>query len=87
MSSSHRLLAVFTLCMALACGLGVVAENPRHGKNEYFISNTWSLVPVASEPITSLSDLETGVYSIQLSGGRSGCGQDSNGPGMMIVIM
>jgi hypothetical protein len=73
--------------VALAWGLGVLAENPRQGKNDYFDPNDWSLVPSDNKPITSLSDLKTGVYSIQLSGERAGCGPDSKGPGMMVVVV
>lgn len=87
MSASHKLCAVLTLCVALAWGLGVLAENPRQGKNDYFDPNDWSLVPADNKPITSLSDLETAVYSIQLSGERAGCGPDSKGPGMMVVVV
>ena len=74
---------VLTLYMALTWGL---AKQTRLAENNYFDSNTWRLVPVDSEPITSLSDLKTGVYSIQLAGERPGCGLDSMGPGMMMIM-
>jgi hypothetical protein len=84
MGSRNSLRAVLTLFTALV--LGVLAENPRLGKNDYFDPNDWSLVPADSEPITSLSDLKSGVYSIRLSGERSGCGLDSKGPGMLMMM-
>jgi len=82
MSSRSGLRGVLTLCLALTWGL---AKQTRLAKNDYFDSNTWSLLPVDSEPITSLSDLKAGVYSIQLSGERAGCGLDSKGPGMVMI--
>lgn len=83
MSSSKSLRAVLTLCMALTWGL---AKQTRLAKNEYFDPDRWNLVPVDSEPITSMSDLKAGVYSIQLSGERPGCGvMGSKGPGMVIA--
>ena len=83
MGSSKSLRAVLTLCLALTWGL---ANQTRLAKNDYFDSNTLSLLPVDSEPITSLSDLKAGVYSIQLSGERPGCGVvGSKGPGMAML--
>jgi hypothetical protein len=76
-----------TLCLAL--GLGVLAKGtPRLNNNDYFDPNDWILVPTDNNlSISSLSDLKTGVYSIELSGERSGCGSDSKGPGMMMVVV
>ena len=87
LTSLHRWRALLTLCVALAWGLGVLARTPRQGTNEYFNTDTWSLVASDNNTITSLSDLKDGVYSIQLSGVRSGCGLDSKGPGMIMMFM
>lgn len=87
MSSGRSVRALLTLCVALFFGLGVLGENPRLGKNDYFDPNDWSLVPADSQPVTSLSDMKSGVYSIQLSGERPGCGLDSKGPGVIMMIM
>lgn len=87
MSSGHCLRALVTLCVTLALVLGVLAEKPRQGEDDYFHPKDWNLVPADSEPVTSLSDLKTGVYFIMLSGERSGCGLDSNGPGMTTMMM
>lgn len=86
MSSGHCLRALLTLCVALALVLGVLAENPRQGEDDYFHPNDYSLVPADNVPMRSLTDLKTGVYSIQLSGERSDCGLDSKGPGMVMMI-
>lgn len=75
--------AFFTLCVALTWGL---AKQTRLAKNEYFDPDRWNLVPADSEPVTSLSDLEAGVYSIQLAGERPGCAfAGSKGPGMAMI--
>ena len=86
MSSSKSVRALLTLCVALTWGLGVLAKSPRVSTNDYFDSNKWNLVPGDNSAITSLSDLKVGVYSIQLSGERSGCGLGSQGPGMVIFV-
>lgn len=65
----------------------VADDSNRQNENDYFNPDKWSLRPADSEPITSLSDLKSGVYSVQLSGERSGCGLDSKGPGMMMMMM
>ena len=62
-------------------------EEGHKKKNEYSDPERWSLVPADNEPVTSLSDLTAGVYSIRLSGARSGCGLDSNEPGTMRIIV
>jgi hypothetical protein len=54
-------------------------------KNAYFDGDAWNLAAVDSEPITSLSELKTGVYSIQLLMERVACGP-STGPGKIIPI-
>ena len=61
-------------------------EGHKKKKNEYSDPERWSLVPADNEPLTSLSDLTAGVYSIRLSGERSGCGFDSKGPGTIMMM-
>ena len=85
MRESQRLRALFTLCVALTWGLGVLARTSKQATNEYFNTDMSGLVGADNGAVTSLSDLKDGVYSIQLSGERSGCGLDSQGPGMMIL--
>ena len=86
MSSSNSVRALVTLCVVLTWGLGVFATSPRMTTNDYFDPNKWDLVPGDNSAVTSLSDLKDGVYSIQLSGERSGCGLGSQGPGMVIFV-
>ena len=80
MSSSHSLPAFFTLCVALTWA---VAKQTSLAEDDYFDSDKWTFVPSDNDPITSLSELKTGVYYIQLLGKRAGCGLDSNEPGMI----
>ena len=86
MISRKSVRAFVTLCVALSWGLGVFAKSPRVSTNDHFEPNKWSLVPGDNSAIMSLSDLKDGVYSIQLSGERSGCGLGSQGPGMVIIV-
>jgi hypothetical protein len=74
-----------TLCLTL--GLGVLAKGtPKLNKTQYFDPNDLSLVPTDNNlGIASLSDLKSGVYSIELSGERAGCGSDSKGSGMVMM--
>lgn len=87
MRSRHTLSSLLTLCIVLTWKLGVLAKNIRQDENDYFDSASWSLMPADNEAATSLSDLKTGVYSIQLREKRSGCGLDSKGPGMMMTTI
>lgn len=74
------------LCVALAWGLTVRAKVPMRAKNDSFDPYEWHLVPANNEAVTYLSDLKSGVFSIQLSGERSRCGLASRGPGMTLVV-
>lgn len=78
---------LYTLC--LAWGLGALAKGtPRLNKTQYFDPNDLTLVPTDNNlGIASLSDLKSGVYSIELSGERANCGSDSKGPGMVMMPM
>jgi len=58
---------------------GAVAKGVTKGT--FFDVNAWNLVrKEKAVPITSLSELKEGVYSIQMSGERMGCEFDA-GPG------
>ena len=80
----NGLRAFLTLCVVWTSGLVAVAKNTGLRENYFFDSEKWRLVPAENGTITSLSDLTTGVYSIQLSGERPDCKLDSEGPGTAI---
>jgi len=84
MMPNNGLLTFLTLCVVWTCGLVAVAKNTGLRENYFFDSEKWRLVLAENGTITSLSDLTTGVYSIQLSGERPGCKLDSEGPGTAI---
>ena len=84
MMAYNGLRGFLTLCVVWTCGLVAVAKNTSLRENYFFDSEKWRLVPTENGTITSLSDLTTGVYSIQLSGERPGCKLDSEGPGTAI---
>lgn len=81
MSIKHVLRALVALCVVLT--YRVRANKFMLSKNLYFDENKWMLVPADNKPVTTLSDLNDGVYSIQLSGERSNCGS-TVGQGMMM---
>lgn len=84
MSFKHVLRAFVALCAVLTNR--VLANKVMLSKNMYFDENKWSLVPADNKPVTTLSDVSDGVYSIQPSSGeRSKCGS-TVGPGMMMMV-
>ena len=84
MSFKHVLRALVALCALLT--YGVRANKVTLLKNMYFDEDKWSLVPADNTPVTNLSDVRDGVYSIQLPGERSSCGS-TVGQGMMCACV
>jgi len=79
MSVKPVLRALVLLCAVL--NHGTFANKVVLSRSIYFDKNKLTLMPAYDKPVTTLSDLNDGVYSIQLLRERSSCGS-TVGPGM-----